>query len=99
MAHWIAYDEPTAASLKARTHNTVETVAGDPIDALLGSTTDAMALLPHGDGLTTTVTVRRRKPSVGQRRVIATGFLGLSDEIEEEEEAQPKTRWQRFWGQ
>ncbi len=40
------------------------------------------------------------RPEPEQRRVttVATGFLGLTDEVVEEEEAQPQSWWRRFWG-
>jgi hypothetical protein len=97
MAHWIAYDDATAAALGMRTHATVEVGVGDPLDALLAAPGDAMALFPAGEGTTTVLTLRRRGAPGPARARVATGFLGLMDEEVEEEPQGSRKWWHRIW--
>lgn len=113
MARWIAFDQETTSLLRSNLAKgtRIETLRRGPVDYALARPGAVVAVLPAtGSGNAGIAIFRRAKPAVAvqphrieipaqvDHAVRAGGFLGLSDELMEDETPQEKKGWWRkFW--
>jgi hypothetical protein len=92
---WIAFDHNTARVLATRSESREATVlrSGQALDSAL-ELDASVALLPAKDGAVFLLAIA--KPSAHSPRPperVATGFLGLLDELVYEEPPEPPRKW------
>ncbi|HWF05833.1 MAG TPA: hypothetical protein VHA06_19250 [Candidatus Angelobacter sp.] len=113
MARWIAFDQETTSLLRsALAQGTrIETLRRGPVDYALARPGSVIAVLPAtGSGSAGIAIFRRAKTVVAPQRKTsalpergvqsgtrAGGFLGLSDEMAEEDTQAKKGWWRKFW--
>ena len=92
MAEWIAFDEPGATALGALTGTEATVASGDPMALALTAGVPSMLVLPASTRTVRVLAIRPGVQTATQSRqsrpkeyVVATGFLGLSDEIVDDE--------------
>jgi hypothetical protein len=111
MARWIAFDQETTSLLRSNLAQgtRIETLRRGPVDYALARPGAVVAVLPATGSGTAGIAIFRRAKTVVQARrveipprvdhaVRAGGFLGLSDEVIEDDAPQEKKGWWRkFW--
>jgi hypothetical protein len=114
MARWIAFDQETTSLLRSNLAQgtRIETLRRGPVDYALARPGTVVAVLPgSGSGNAGIAVFRRSKPALAQPRKTSAlpergqhaatrggGFLGLSDELTEDETPQTnKGWWRKFW--
>lgn len=113
MARWIAFDQETTSLLRSTLAKgtRIETLRRGPVDYALARPGAVVAVLPAaGSGNAGIAIFRRAKPVVAappyrieippqhDHAVRAGGFLGLSDEVIDDDTPQVKKGWWRkFW--
>lgn len=105
MPHWIAVDEETSSALRSRLpeQTVVQLSEGSAIEHVLRRSETSVAVLPcRGLGQAALAVIRWNRipasPPSPLPNTRAGGFLGLSDEIVEEEPQEKKSWWKRWWG-
>ena len=112
MARWIAFDQETTSLLRSNLAQgtRIETLRRGPVDYALARPGAVVAVLPAtGSGNAGIAIFRRAKSAVARQPEVtlrhdqdhgvrAGGFLGLSDEVMEDDTPQEKKGWWRkFW--
>jgi hypothetical protein len=96
VARWITFDSLSAEQLmEYQPQETVTVLAGSALQMAIDDPSDSVVVMPglHA-GTALVVRVDRRRPKESMHSV-ASGFLGLSDEVEFEDEppAEGKKNW------
>lgn len=96
MARWITFDSLSAEQLmEYQPQETVTVLAGSALQMAMDDPSDSVVVMPGPNaGTALVVRVDRRRPKESMHSV-TSGFLGLSDEVEFEDEtpADDKKRW------
>lgn len=101
MARWITFDSLSAEQLmEYQPQGTVTVLAGTALRTAVDDPSDSVVVMPGPQaGTALVVRVDRPKPRETMRTV-SSGFLGLSDEVEFEDEApadEKKSWWKRVF--
>lgn len=107
MPNWIAVDNETSSALRSRLpeQSVIDLIDGSALELALSRNPTTVAVLPcRGLGQATLAVFRWNRipvtpplPPPQQANIRAGGFLGLRDEVFEEESQEKKSWWKRFW--
>lgn len=108
MPHWTAFDEETSSALRSRLpeQSVIEHSTDSALEHALGREGTIVAVLPcRGLGQAALAVFRWNQiappssPPSPHAHTRAGGFLGLTDEalFDDEEPAEKKSWWKRFW--
>ena len=97
MARWITFDSLSAEQLmEYQPQDAVTVLAGTALRTALEDPSDSVVVMPGPQaGTALVVRVERKRPKETMHSV-TSGFLGLSDEVEFEDEA-PADEKKRWW--
>ncbi|MFB3815986.1 MAG: hypothetical protein ACE14L_17930 [Terriglobales bacterium] len=100
MTKWIAFDDASVSALSRRTGAQTELGVGDALAVALSAEAPALVMLPGVEGgvMVITVAAGEKQPARESPRYVASGFLGLTDELATEEQPQEeRPSWWRRW--